>query len=221
MRPLTDTVPKALLRAGGRSLIEWQIERLRRAGFRDLVINVCHLGEQIEAQLRDGTHLGVRIAYSREPIALETAGGIAQALKQLGGASFLAVNADVYCEYDFARLRPVLEALACPQTLWSAYLVLVDNPAHNPHGDFYLAPDGTLHESSGTCYTFSGIGAYRPELFAEITPGERRALGPLLHQHVSTGRLRAELYSGPWIDIGTPERLQRLRDYVGTDRNCR
>jgi len=220
MRPLTDTVPKALLRAGGRSLVEWQIERLMRAGFRDLVINVSHLGERIEAHLRDGTHLGVRIEYSREPIALETAGGIAQALGKLGSAPFLAVNADIYCEYDFSRLRPVLQALACAQTPWNAHLVLVNNPAHHPHGDFCLAPDGTLNESTGSCFTFSGIGAYRRQLFNGVVPGERRALGPLLHQHVSSGQLRAEHHAGTWIDIGTPERLRQLRDYLGAGHDC-
>jgi MurNAc alpha-1-phosphate uridylyltransferase len=220
MRPLTDTVPKALLRAGGRSLIEWLIARLMRAGFRDLVINVSHLGERIEAHLRDGTHLGVRIEYSREPIALETAGGIAQALAKLGSAPFLAVNADIYCEYDFARLRSVLQALACTKTPWNAHLVLVNNPPHHPRGDFCLAPDGTLHESTGTCFTFSGIGAYRPQLFDGVVPGERRALGPLLRQQVSGGQLRAEHYAGPWMDIGTPERLRQLRDYLGAGHDC-
>ena len=221
MRPLTDTVPKALLRAGGRSLIEWQIERLRRSGFRDLVINVSYLGGQIEAYLRDGTHLGVHIEYSREPIALETAGGIAQALAKLGDAPFLAVNADIYCEFDFSCLRPVLQALTCAQTSWDAHLVLVDNPAHHPQGDFHLAPDGTLHESTGICFTFSGIGAYRRQLFNEVVPGEHRALGPLLRQHISSGQLHAEYYAGTWIDIGTRERLRQLRDYLGSDHTCR
>jgi MurNAc alpha-1-phosphate uridylyltransferase len=221
MRPLTDTVPKALLRAGGRSLIEWQIERLRRSGFYELVINVSHLGEQIEAHLGDGTQLGVHIEYSREAIALETAGGIAQALALLGSAPFLAVNADVYCEYDFSRLRPVLDALACLQTPWNAHLVLVDNPAHHPRGDFCLAADGTLHESAGVRLTFSGIGAYRQEFFDGISPGEHRALGPLLHQHVFRGQLRAEHYAGRWIDIGTPDRLRQLREYLGSSRDCR
>jgi len=215
MRPLTDAVPKALLRAGGRSLIEWQIERLRRTGFRDLVINVSYLGERIEAHLRDGTQFGVRIEYSREPIALETAGGIAQALGKLGRVPFIAVNADIYCEYDFARLRPVLQTLAESKTPWSAHIVLVNNPAHHPRGDFRLAPDGTLHESTGTCFTFSGIGAYHPQLFDGVVPGEWRALGPLLRQKVSAGQLRAEHYAGPWMDIGTPERLQQLRNYLG------
>ncbi len=221
MRPLTDKVPKALLRAGGRSLIEWQIERLVHAGFPDLVINVSHLGERIEAQLRDGTHLGARIEYSRELTALETAGGIAQALAKLGSAPFLAVNADIYCEYDFTRLRPVLHALACARTPWDAHLVLVNNPAHHPEGDFCLAPDGTLRESAGTCLTFSGIGAYRRQLFDGIVPGERRALGPLLHQCLFTGQLRGEHYAGPWMDIGTPERLRQLRDLLGADHECR
>jgi MurNAc alpha-1-phosphate uridylyltransferase len=217
MRPLSDHVPKALLRAGGRSLIEWQIVRLVKAGFRELVINVCHLGEKIEAALCDGAHLGARIEYSREPVALETAGGIAQALAKLEGAPFLAVNADIYCDYDFSRLRPVLARLAAAHRRVSAHIVLVDNPAHHPHGDFALAPDGSVHAGRGQRLTFSGIGAYRPQLFDAIAPGERRALGPLLHDLVGKGELSAEYYAGMWMDIGTPERLQRLQALFAPD----
>jgi MurNAc alpha-1-phosphate uridylyltransferase len=210
MRPLTDAVPKPLLRVGGRSLIEHQIVRLVAAGFHELVINVSHLGEQIESALRDGAHLGAHIEYSREPVALETAGGIAQALTRLGGAPFLVVNADIYCEFDFARLKPVLAALEASQRTGAAHLVLVPNPAHHPHGDFCLAPDGVLAAAAGPRLTFAGIGAYRPEIFAGIAPGARRALGPLLHELLGAGALHGELYAGRWMDIGTPERLDRL-----------
>lgn len=220
MRPLTDKEPKPLLRAGGRSLIEWQIERLVRAGFRNLVINVSHLGAQIESTLGDGAHLGAQVEYSREPVALETAGGIAQALTLLGHAPFLAVNADIYCDYDYLRLRPVLDALADERTAWSAYLVLVDNPEHHGQGDFCLGASGILHPSSGRRLTFSGIGVYRPALFAAIAPGERRALGPLLHSCVAAQAVRGEYFPGLWMDIGTRERLQHLRDRLGSKHAC-
>lgn len=218
MRPLSDEVPKALLRAGGRSLIEWQIVRLVEAGFRDVVINVCHLSEQIETALRSGAHLGARIAYSRERVALETAGGIAQALGQMGSSPFIAVNADIYCEYDYARLHAVLEALGNAATPFPAHLVLVDNPPHHAHGDFALAADGTVHEEGERRLTFSGIGAYRPQLFASIAPGERSPLGPMLHRLAREGALAGEHYPGRWTDIGTPERLQALRAALGEER---
>jgi MurNAc alpha-1-phosphate uridylyltransferase len=213
MRPLTDTVPKALLRAGGRCLIEWQIVRLVKAGFRELVINVCHLGEQIESALGCGARLGARIEFSREPVALETAGGIAQALTRMDGQPFIAVNADIYCEYDYARLHDALAALARPQPRASAHLVLVDNPPHHPQGDFALAA-GAVSAAGSERLTFSGIGAYRPDLFAGIRPGERCALGPMLHRLAHAGALRGEHYAGPWMDIGTPERLRELQDLL-------
>ena len=216
MRPLSDATPKALLAAGGRSLIEWQIVRLVAAGFRDLVINVCHLGEQIEAALRCGRQVGARIEYSRESVALETAGGIAQALPMIGDAPFVAVNADIYCEYDYARLHAALAALGHAQSPWAAHLVLVANPPHHPQGDFALAPDAAVRDDGDRRLTFSGIGAYRPQLFTDIVPGERRALGPLLHRIARDGRLRGEHYAGRWTDVGTPQRLQQLQELLAT-----
>ena len=219
MRPLSDSTPKALLRAGGRSLIEWQIIRLVQAGFRDLVINVCHLAEQIEAALQSGEQFGARIAYSRETVALETAGGIAQALARIGSAPFVAVNADVYCEYDYARLRSAVAALENARTSWRAHLVLVDNPSHHREGDFALAANGLISEEGASRWTFSGIGVYRPELFADIGPGERRALGPMLHRLARDGALHGEYYAGCWMDVGTPQRLEALRELLaGSDR---
>jgi MurNAc alpha-1-phosphate uridylyltransferase len=216
MRPLSDKTPKALLRAGGRSLIEWQIARLVAADFRHLVVNVCHLGEQIEAAVGDGTRFGAQIEYSRELSALETAGGIAQALAQLGRAPFLAVNADIYCEFDYARLRPVLATLEAAPRSALAHLVLVDNPAHHPQGDFALAANGQVTAGIGARLTFSGIGAYRSELFEQIVPGSRCALAPLLCGLLAGGRLRAEYYAGPWMDIGTPQRLAQLQSAFPT-----
>lgn len=212
MRPLTDHTPKPLLRVGGRPLIEWQIERLRAAGFTELVINHAHLGRQLEEQLGDGGHLGVAVAWSAEGTPLETAGGIAKALSLLGEAPFLVTNGDVYAEFDYGHLRPVLADMAAgPARL--AHLVLVDNPAHHPQGDFVLAADGRVgppptHAVGGL--TFSGIGCYRPELFAGVSPGSKAKLAPLLLAAMHAGRVTGEYFSGRWEDVGTPARLQAL-----------
>lgn len=216
MRPLTDVTPKPLLEAGGRSLIEWQIRRLAAAGIADIAINVSHFGEQIVAALGDGHSLGVRVRYSHEPAALETAGGIALALSLLGEGCFLAINADIYCDFDYSRLAEVARRMTCasaqPSTL--AHLVLVANPEHHPQGDFTLADSGRLIDGEGERLTFSGIGVYRPEFFSAIVPGERRALGPMLHAAAARGEITAERFDGLWMDIGTPERLEKLRMLV-------
>src|SRR5262245_25263011 len=154
MRPLTDRLPKAMLEAGGRPLVARLIERLARAGFTELVINVSHLGETIERGLGDGAALGVRIAYSREASALETGGGIAYALPLLGDAPFVAANCDVYCDFDFGRLRAAGDALARGGA--AAHLVLVDNPPHHPAGDFCLE-GGRVSAAGHERLTFSGI----------------------------------------------------------------
>jgi MurNAc alpha-1-phosphate uridylyltransferase len=201
MRPLTDEKPKPLLRVGGRTLIEHQIERLRDAGFRDLVINTAWLGEQIEQTLGDGAGLGVRIQYSREGQPLETAGGIVEALPLLGDEPFVVVNGDIFTDYDPARLQRAPEGLA--------HLVLVDNPEHNVRGDFGLDENGRIDENVPTRLTFAGIGIYRPELFAGLEAGERK-LAPLLHHAAARGEVTGERHTGAWLDIGTPERLEQL-----------
>jgi MurNAc alpha-1-phosphate uridylyltransferase len=203
MRPLTDHTPKPLLQAGGKPLISWHIERLVQAGFRELVINHAHLGGQIEEALGDGDRWGVHIAYSAEGEALETAGGIAKALPLLGDQPFLVVNGDVYSDYDFQQLRnQPMEGVA-------AHLVLVDNPPQHPDGDFYLA-GGKLVEQGEERLTFSGIGVYRPELFASVAPGSKAKLAPLLFAAVASAQATAEHYRGVWVDVGTPERLHAL-----------
>jgi len=211
MRPLTDHTPKPLLKAGGKSLIQWQIERLARAGFGDLVINHAHLGQKLEDTLGDGGDLDVKIAWSREPEPLETAGGIATALPLLGDAPFLVTNGDVYAEYDYARLLPVLREMAGnPDHL--AHLVLVSNPPHHPQGDFALA-EGRVLEPPGHAaarHTFSGIGCYRPELFAGIAPLTKAQLAPLLRAAMHRGQVSGEHFGGRWEDIGTPQRLADL-----------
>jgi len=210
LRPLTDRTPKPLIEVGGRSLIEWQVARLARAGLRELVVNVSHLGERIEAALGDGARLGVAIAWSREPVALETAGGIAAALPLLGDEPFAVVNADIWCDFDYRRLIPVATRLAAHAGA-GAHLVLVPNPAHHPAGDFVLAPDGLVRVGPHQRLTFSGIGVYTPALFVDIVSGARAALAPRLVALAGTGHLCGERFDGCWIDVGTPERLALAR----------
>jgi MurNAc alpha-1-phosphate uridylyltransferase len=216
MRPLTDRTPKPLLPVGGTPLILWHIERLARAGMRDIVINHAHLGDQIEALLGSGEAWGVRITYSEEPTgALETAGGIANALPLLGDTPFLVINGDIFCDWDVVRASTVLA------TTDLAHLVLAPNPSHHAAGDFTLA-DGKVgaaearpSETGDTAkLTFTGIGIYRPELFAGITRGSVAKLAPLLREAMDAGRVTGELHKGRWVDVGTPERLRALDDLV-------
>lgn len=201
MRPLTDTVPKPLLQVGGKPLIVWHIERLVRAGFTDLVINHAHLGAQIEAALGDGSRFCADIRYSPESQALETAGGIANALPLLGAEPFLVVNGDIYCDFDFSGL--VLRDNEM------AFLVLVDNPTQHPAGDFALS-DGKVLPEGGRRLTFSGIGLYRPEMFARISRGANARLAPLLREQMAVSKVGGAHFRGRWEDVGTPERLRRL-----------
>jgi MurNAc alpha-1-phosphate uridylyltransferase len=203
LRPLTDRVPKALVEAGGKPLIVWQLERLARAGFREVVINVSWLGERIEARLGDGSAFGLSVAYSREAQRLESAGGIAQARALLGPAPFALVNSDVYCDFDLAALRR--RALG-PHL---AHLVLAPNPPHHPAGDFSLA-DGGAGNDAAPRYTYTGIALIDPALVAPVRPGERAQLAPLLRTAAGAGRLSGELHAGLWRDVGTTERLAEL-----------
>ena len=203
MRPLTDATPKPLLEAGGQMLVVRLIERLVQEGFGDLVINHAHLGHRIEAALGDGTRFGVRIRYSAEAKALETAGGIAQALPLLGAEPFAAINADLHTDYPFAALRTALRGGEL------AHLVLVDSPPHHPRGDFALA-DGRVRNAGAPMLTFSGIGVYDPALFAGLARGEKAQLAPLLRRAADAGRVSGEHFRGRWVDVGTPERLAAL-----------
>ena len=210
MRPLTDHTPKPLLRVGGKSLIAHLIERLTSAGFEDIVINHAHLGELIEADLGDGRSHGVRIQYSREaPAALETGGGIFNALPLLGPCPFLAVNADIWTDFPFQTLDRPLQGLA--------HLVLVDNPSHHTEGDFALR-HGMASTQAQSKLTFSGIGVYRHELFSGCTAG-KFSLVPLLRQAADRGQLSAEHYPGEWMDIGTPQRLAELDERLGSNQS--
>lgn len=208
MRPLTDRLPKALLEAGGRPLIEHLVERLAQTGFTELVVNVSHLAGQVERALGDGARYGARIAYSREEQPLETGGGVAYALPLLGASPFLVVNSDIYCDFDFARLAPAAAQLD-PGTA-AAHLVLVDNPSHHPQGDFCLRSGKVSANGARRRLTFSGIGVYTPALFAGVARGARCQLAALLRPAMTQGRVTGERHRGLWMDVGTPQRLAEL-----------
>ncbi len=201
MRPLTDTTPKPLLLVGGRPLIGHALAALARAGIRDIVINLSWLGGQIRDALGTGADYGVYITYSDEgPVALETGGGIFNALPLLGPAPFLVINGDVWTDFPFGSLT--LDDRA------DARIVLVPNAPHHPRGDFGLEGDEVVR-SEASRYTYSGIGLYRPEFFAGCRPGGFPLL-PLLLRAIDARRLRGEIYRGTWIDIGSAERLAGL-----------
>jgi MurNAc alpha-1-phosphate uridylyltransferase len=201
MRPLSDTVPKPLLEAGGKPLIVHLIEGLARHGLRDIVINHSHLGEKISAYLGDGGRYGVRVAYSHEEGGgLETGGGIFRALSLIDTDPFMVINGDIWTDYPFDRLPARLDGLA--------HLVLVDNPPQHPQGDFALR-EGKLFAEGAPRRTFSGIGVYARALFAECRPG-KFPLAPLLRAAMAQGLVSGEHYTGRWRDVGTPQRLADL-----------
>ncbi len=210
MRPLTDHTPKPLLKVGGKPLIVWHLENLAKAGFEEVVINHAHLGSQIEAALGDGSQWGLKIRYSPEEKALETAGGIANALHLLTEDGiqmepFLVVNGDTFTDIDFRSVELVPNGLA--------HLVLVDNPPQHSQGDFSVH-DGLLVNQGEPMYTFSGVGVYHPRLFASIKVGDAAKLAPLLRQAIAENKATAQHHQGVWHDIGTPERLQALNELM-------
>lgn len=203
MRPLTDRVPKPLLEAGGKPLIVHHLEALNAAGFSDIVVNLSWLGEQIRDLLGDGGDFGLNIEYSEEAEALETAGGIVQALPLLG-ERFVVVNADIFTDYDFSRLKNCRSP---------AHLVLVNNPAHHAEGDFTLN-ETIVGRDGSPRYTFSGISQYHRDFFAGLSPG-KQALAPLLFAAAARQQVSGELYQGLWVDIGTEERLAKANGLTG------
>lgn len=216
MRPLTDVTPKPLLSVGGKPIIVWQIEALARAGFRDIVINHAWLGAQIEAALGDGSAFGVRLAYSAETEALETAGGIAKARTLLEGAGnvFLAIAGDVFTSFDFATLRPHATRMAA-QAEPQMHLVMVPNPPFHPKGDFALDETGRLHlpaaaPASAESLTFGSIALYDLRLFDGIASGTRMALTPLYQRSIAAGQASGERFDGIWENVGTPAQLAAL-----------
>jgi MurNAc alpha-1-phosphate uridylyltransferase len=207
MRPLTDLTPKPLLAVGGKPLLFRHLEKFARAGFAMVTINHAHLGGQIEAAVGDGSRWSLEVRYSAEAEALETAGGIRNALPIIGRPTFAVVNADVYCDFDYAGLAAAVDRLADAHTL--AHLVLVDNPPHHPDGDFCLDA-GLVRAAGRQMLTFSGLGAYSAELFEPIARGEKYALAPLLRSQLPGGKVTGEHYRGLWTDVGTPVRLAEL-----------
>ncbi|HJR74196.1 MAG TPA: nucleotidyltransferase family protein [Luteimonas sp.] len=228
MRPLTDTTPKPLLEAGGKPLIVWHLEKLAKLGVREVAINTSWLAEQFPQTLGDGERWGLSIHYSYEGTTpLETGGGMLQAISMLGEAPFLAINGDIWTDYDFARLPREPRGLA--------HLVLVDNPPQHPNGDFALAANGAVNAEPASVatsslffgggaagkLTFSGIGVYRPALFdgwrstigdapgADASP-PRFKLAPLLRAAMARNGVSGEHHRGRWTDVGTPERLAQL-----------
>ena len=211
MRPLTETTPKPLLTCGGKRLIEWHLEKLADIGVRRVIINTSWLADCFEPALGDGSRWGLHLVYSYEGIEpLETGGGMAKALTHMDGAPFLAVNGDVFCDVDFTTLTKSPDGLA--------HLVMVDNPEHNPAGDFALHPDGRLASEGPSRLTFSGIGVYRPELLWECRSDWQQSdiahprfkLAPILRAAMHAGKITGEQHRGHWTDVGTPERLAEL-----------
>lgn len=201
LRPITDTLPKALVPVGGKPLIAWHLAALVRAGIRDVVINLSWLGEQLRAALGDGRDFGVRITWSDEgPVALETGGGIFRALPLLGPEAFLVVSADIWTDIDFSRVWLEPDALA--------HLVLIRNPPHHPRGDFGLDGDLVVERDSERL-TYANVGVYRPEFFDGCTAGRFPLLQPL-QRAIAQRRVRGELHRGQWSDVGTAERLAEL-----------
>jgi MurNAc alpha-1-phosphate uridylyltransferase len=221
MRPLTDDLPKPLLPAGGKPLIVWQIEALVAAGICELVINHAWQGAKLEAAIGDGARWGAQIRWSPEREALETAGGIANALPllcegQSNHAPFAVLNGDVWCDWDRARLAMIGRQITDRDL--DAWCVLVPNPTHHPQGDFRLegerlvvdAPGAQVGAEAGARHTFSGFGVYSPQLFEGLEPGTKAPLAPLLRRAIQVGRAGGECHRGIWFDVGTPERLASL-----------
>ena len=218
MRPLTDHTPKPLLEVGGKPIIVWHIEQLLRAGIAELVVNHAHLGHQIEAALGDGDRFGAHIRYSPEGSALETAGGIANAMPLLGDEPFAVINGDVFCDYDFSRLPAHAASLLAYGD--DAHLVMVDNPEQHPNGDFHLHQGRLVPAGDAPKLTFSGIGVYSPKLFAHIARGSVAPLGPLLRERIAAGRVGGEHHRGWWVDVGTPQRLAELDSRIRSQQNA-
>ena len=202
MGELTRDIPKPLISARGKPLIEWHLEKLSTTGFKDIVINVCYLPEIIKDFVGDGSKWKLNVTYSEENPILETAGGIKNALSLLGKEPFAVINADIFSNFDYAKLQ-----LINLNNTSDGHLVLVRNPEHNQAGDFGLLDNNCLAVNSDILYTFSGIAVYHPRFFNELELGIKMQLLPLLNSSISHSLIKGELFEGVWSDIGTPERL--------------
>lgn len=215
MRPLTDRIPKPLLEVKGKSLLVWHLEALQRAGIKNAVINHAWLGQQIEDALGNGSQLGLNILYSREGNALETAGGICNAMPLLNPADyFLVINGDIFCpDFPIQKLVERTHHLRSQQQ-FLGHLILVENPTHHPQGDFYIDGEVVRGEEckspNSKKLTFSGIGIYHRDLFKDLIMGQSAKLAPILRMAMVDNRISGEKYSGSWQDVGSPERLAEL-----------
>lgn len=219
MRPLTDTLPKPMLSVGGQPLIVWHLRALANAGIRDVVINHAWLGQRLVDALGDGSRWGLSIQYSAEgERGLETAGGIARALPLLGRDPFLVLNGDVWCDWQPAAAAAIAARLDGDSQ--QAWLLLVSNPAHHPEGDFIRDENGVLRPR-GTdkgALTYAGIGVFHPALFAGVSGDVAAPLAPLLRHAMGSQRITGSHHTGRWTDVGTPERLSELDEYLTQNR---
>ncbi|MDQ2963693.1 MAG: nucleotidyltransferase family protein [Pseudomonadota bacterium] len=209
MRPLSDTTPKPLLEAGGKPLIQWQLERLVAAGFTEVVVNVAHRGKAIAAALGDGSRFGATLSYSQEPEPLEVAGGIATALPLLGDGVALIVSGDIYADFDYASLHGRATAMGAGSAPPHLHMVLVPNPDYHPDGDFSLT-DGRLALDGASRLTFGNVALYRTALFRELPRWEKLKILPLFRDWIGRGWASGELYTGFWANVGTPDELAQL-----------
>ncbi|WP_137222571.1 N-acetylmuramate alpha-1-phosphate uridylyltransferase MurU [Shewanella sp. MEBiC00475] len=212
LRPLTDSLPKPLVNVAGKPLIEYHLEKLASIGVTHVVINQAWLGHKLPEILGDGSRWGLLISYSEETTALETAGGIKQALTLLDDKPFLVINGDIFIDH-LPTLALAYEQVS--QGYADAFLWLVDNPEHHPQGDFAIAMQGQLSLNSQQQFTYSGIGIYHPQLFSNLPTG-KQALGPLLKQSIAKQRVYGEHFNCYWCDVGTIERLEQLQSRLLT-----
>ena len=202
MKELTKETPKPLILTKGKPLIEWHLEKLSATGFQDIIINICYLPAMIKNFVGDGSSWGLNVTYSEENPVLETAGGIKNALPYLGDEPFAVINADIFSNFDYAKLRLINLSKTC-----DGYLILVENPEHNQTGDFGLSDNNYVVLNSENLHTFSGIAVYHPRLFNSLKKGFRMQLLPLLKTSISNSLIKGELFKGMWSDVGTPKRL--------------
>ena len=202
MKEFTKETPKPLILTKGKPLIEWHLEKLSATGFQDIIINICYLPAMIKNFVGDGSSWGLNVTYSEENPALETAGGIKNALPYLGDEPFAVINADIFSNFDYAKLRLINLDKTC-----DGYIVLVENPEHNQTGDFGLSENNSVVLNSENLHTFSGIAVYHPRLFNNLKKGVRMQLLPLLKTSISDSLIKGELFRGMWSDVGTPKRL--------------